>query len=638
MNFKEKLLILGLVSKILAAEFSVVSFNGSCKLSINGETHSMTRSSKCSNLYQASVDVPVKTKYKYICGGVEDVERTLWGKTTHNELFGRALTTYSMPEFNYPDSEPWSRSIGRTELFDPTYVPIVIVDTDKSYFVNASGGHFNQITFILKDSVHVFENVRTSCKNDDEDKFQFRVELRGDDNLYNRNIFKFRPSAYDPTLIRQILYGDIAHAIGNPAHESVAARVYLKDGTGIGVYVLQEDTTTESFIKSAFYGRSDGSIRSAKLSPIYDCSTGADFNPDDPHHLAAFQSNDKTDIKIELKGMMRKLDEADVTNPDDIKNINDNWLDLDTLLKAMALEYLTGHWDSYWFLTSNFVTYHPDEETEGSQHNYSKYKYYFIDQDFDQTWSVGMSDKFDPVVFPTKQYTDFVGRGSSYWKKVNRYEGAEPGTRVIIDKLIGCNGLSTCPTKELFEKHLKSIVKHIFNPVALGRKVEGYRERLDEEMKWDTSLTRLHTGTKGTYHFTYNDFVKGMEYGVSSAYGIMDWTKIISDTVCKQFNMSYDTNPNMSEAPEVSRPTVTPTITVIPTTTIQPIETAIETAITNEQVPVNNTIASDGLNSKPANVGADQDIDNVSGATRHVVSTTFALFTFILSVILNKFF
>jgi len=98
-------------------------------------------------------------RYTYICGGVEDVERTLKDKTTHNELFGRALTVYDMPEFKYPDSEPWKRSIGRTELFDPTYVPIVIIDSDKKYFIDPHDSTYNSVTFILKDSVHVFKVI-----------------------------------------------------------------------------------------------------------------------------------------------------------------------------------------------------------------------------------------------------------------------------------------------------------------------------------------------------------------------------------------------------------------------------------------------------------------------------------------------
>jgi len=62
MNLKEKLYIFGLISKIMAAQFSVVSFNGECQLSVNGASHPMTQNSKCPNLYEASVDVPLNTK------------------------------------------------------------------------------------------------------------------------------------------------------------------------------------------------------------------------------------------------------------------------------------------------------------------------------------------------------------------------------------------------------------------------------------------------------------------------------------------------------------------------------------------------------------------------------------------------
>jgi len=546
MNYKSKLLILGLVSKIFAADFSVVSFKGDCSLSINGNTIPMTRDANCSNLYKVTADAQTGTKYKYICGGAEDVERTLNENTTHNELFGRALTTFNMPEFGYPNAEPWDRTIGRTELFDPSYVPIVIVDTAESFFVNGGGSGFKQISFVLKDNVFTFNNIGVSSKNQDEDKFQFSFELPGE-GIYNRNVLKFRPSAYDPAFFRQILYGDIAHAIGIPTHESVSARVYLKNGTPIGLYVLQEDVTSESFVRSAFYGNKDGSIKSNyQPSLVYDCATGADFNPQDKNQLGAFiNKKDPNDYKIELLEMTNQVVNTDINNTDSVKHLEDNWLDLDTLFRAIALEYLGGHWDSYWFLTTNFVTYHPPDEVEGSQNNYSKFKFYFVDQDFDQTWSIGMSEALDPTNYPKKPYTEYVNKNEAYWKNINSNQGElEPGTRVIINKLIGCDGQETCQTKELFESHLKSIVQHIFNPVAMRRKVDGYKTRLDEEIKWDTEeVVRLHKGTTRQYQFTYNDFINGIERGVSSPYGIMDWTETIATTVCNQFNMKWDPEP-----------------------------------------------------------------------------------------------
>jgi len=545
MNYKSKLFLLGLVSKIFAAKFSVVSFDGACKLNVGGTNYPMTADPQIPNLYTATADVSPGSKYNYICGTVNDPERTLSGETTHNELIGRPSTVTEMHEFGYPSAEPWKRSIGRTELFDPTYVPIVIMDGDKNFFVNGKGSTtLSKISFILKDNTFTFTNIPTTAKNYEEDKFQIRVELpydgKKDIGIYHRNVLKFRPSSNDPVFFRQILYSDIAHAIGNPAHESVAARVYLADGTPVGLYVLQEDCTTESFIRTAFFGNPDGTIKDYTPSVIYDCATNADFNYYDENWLGAFKNN-TPDMKIELKEMTRQIDILDVQNVDSVKNVDDNWLDLDTLYRALALEYLGGHWDSFWFMTTNFVTYHPFDEAEGEQYNLSKYKYYFIDQDFDQTFGIGLKPELESI--PTKSYSQFVNLPAQFWQDLNKFgDGSlnDNGSRVLLNKLLGCDGQPTCETKKLFENHLKSIVQHIFNPVAIDAKIKSYRARYDDEMQWDTSIQRIHTGTERQFAFTYQTYIDGIERGVSSPFGVRDWVQKITTTVCNEFNIKYD--------------------------------------------------------------------------------------------------
>ena len=324
----------------------------------------------------------------------------------------------------------------------------------------------------------------------------------------------------------------------------MAVRVYQDDGVGIGLYVLQEDCTTESFIRSAFYGDpASGTIKPYDSTVIYDCSTGADFNYNDPNWLGSFQNN-TYDLKAELLEMTRQLNELNINDENAVKNFDENWLDLDTLFKALALEYLAGHWDSYWFLTTNFVTYHPSEEFDGGPGWYSKFKYYFVDQDFDQTWGVGMSKQLDSATFPTKSYKEFVGLN---WADLNPEEEFDSDTRVIVDKLIGCNSPdknAKCYSKTLFENHLKKIVKYIFNPDALGKKIDSYKERLRPEIIWDTEeVKRQHTGEVQQFHFTINDFDNninsGNYQGSVNPWGLKDWVAARADAVCKEFNINY---------------------------------------------------------------------------------------------------
>ncbi|ORX76657.1 hypothetical protein BCR32DRAFT_271158 [Anaeromyces robustus] len=546
-------LALGLLSSFVKARvvnFSVIAFcDISAQLSINGQTIDLTKEVSDIPLWKGSEEVgDGDISYNYICDGKEEnVKHTLAGTetNTHNELFNREKTLFTLPKFGYPNTKKWTRSLGQTELFDETYIPTFIFYGYGNFFIRGTTSHtFSKVVAILKDNVFTFNRIPSSGKNGDENKFQFKITLP-DDGIYHRTVLKFRPSSYDPVFFRQILYGDIAHAIGNPAHESVTARVYTSDGTGIGLYVLQEDCTTESFIKTAFYGNEkDGTISPYTKSIIYDCSTGADFNYEDPNWLGAFQ-NDTYDLKEELLEMTRQIHILDINDPNQIKNLDENWLELDTLLRALALEYLAGHWDSYWFLTTNFVTYHPAEETEGTKWNYSKYKYYFIDQDFDQTWGIGMGEQLNPLEFPKKSYKDFINLD---WAHLNRGDSYDSHTRVIVDKLIGCGSTdrdATCTTRTYFESHLKSIVQHIFNPVALGGRIDAYKERLRPEVIWDTEeVVRQHIGTIKLYDFKINDFDSNIESGNylgSKVYwGLKDWIKIRAESVCAEFGFEYD--------------------------------------------------------------------------------------------------
>jgi len=68
-----------------------------------------------------------------------------------------------MPEFGFPNAKPWNRSIGRTELFDPDYVPIVIFDGGDADFYTAANNKrsttVGTMTFILKDNVFKFNVI-----------------------------------------------------------------------------------------------------------------------------------------------------------------------------------------------------------------------------------------------------------------------------------------------------------------------------------------------------------------------------------------------------------------------------------------------------------------------------------------------
>ena len=59
MNFINKLFLLSVISKALAAEFAVVSFKGGCQVNVGGKLQPMTQENPALPLYKANINVPI---------------------------------------------------------------------------------------------------------------------------------------------------------------------------------------------------------------------------------------------------------------------------------------------------------------------------------------------------------------------------------------------------------------------------------------------------------------------------------------------------------------------------------------------------------------------------------------------------
>ncbi|ORX50673.1 hypothetical protein BCR36DRAFT_351850 [Piromyces finnis] len=537
---------LGLLLSAATAYCGTINFRVICvgcqnvSVNVNGNEYPLN---KYENLpyFMNGVEANEGDKYHYIADGVaENFERIFDGELedrTYNDFFQREITVKKMYQFGFPTDKKWTRSIGKQELFDDTYIPTIYVEGGLTFFQTAPKGttQVQRVTFFLKDNVHYYTNVPLACKNRNNDKFQVRFGLPPDANSKNplkRSILKLRASSEDPAFMRQLIYSDILHAIGNPTHESVTCRVY-SDGVGIGVYVLQEDVSTKSFARSAFYGNEKTgkiSVSTSELGTPLDCSTGADFQLDGSYSSFQPPENEK-DNNDKIVPLIEAMNRVDPTNASDLNEFSEKWFDLDIFFKAMAVEYLAGHWDSYWYYTTNFVMY--DDPKESSSSNI---KYYFVDQDFDLTWGCGLSDEINRYgkEYPNHSYKEDVNRT---WN-IGEFDGPN---RYAIDKFLSDGTL----TKGMFEAYLVSIVKHIFNPVAIGEKVNAYKERIRPELEWEYSLQRQYTSLNSKkYEFTIEDFDVGIEKGGRRhAWGIMDWTEMRANTVANEFGFQYDTYP-----------------------------------------------------------------------------------------------
>ncbi|KAF9375936.1 hypothetical protein CPB97_011145 [Podila verticillata] len=529
------LLLLGLLvlaSSVLAdVTFNVIGFlddeTNTYAVEINKKLYPLRTSKASFPLWSAEVaDVSAPSSYRYVqlnhkkeAVAREKFLRHLTNEdTTPYEFFNRQTTITTLPSIEqvYEDVRPeYSGALDSSQIatIQLTADPDEFADMmdhpmdEEEKTIKAGFKFINADTFYSADKVKVKVSGHGSRKYR---KVSLHIKFDNDkgEMLFGRPVIKLRAEYIDPTMIREKLYIDILNSIGVTSYQGSYARVYV-NGKPHGFYLMVEDIEESMLMHTIHHG----TIEDKKaLGSLYQMGSGQGATMD--YKGARTANYNKIIYKNKIRGenskdepmqqfiaFMKDLRDWDPTATGGIDYWNER-LDLDGFLRSMALEYLTGAWDSFWWRGNNyFMYYNPQREI-----------WQFIPTDFDHSFSNG--ERPDVETTYKKYAQTILAR-----KK-----------RPLVTKLIYKNK----DINKKFESILLTITHDVFNNKVLDELIDSYETQIEEEVAWDYSIDRSKLPGKDL-GWTIDDFHASIRGPVETVpNGIKPWIKERVKSVARQ--------------------------------------------------------------------------------------------------------
>ncbi|GJJ69706.1 spore coat protein H [Entomortierella parvispora] len=525
-------LLVGLAGLVLLASSAVAdgypdNAAGAFGVSIDGKITKLSSSPSTFPLWSGTVvglSGPSLSSYKYVqldgAGSptrAEAFSRTLKDPeaiATENEFFEREVTRSNLPLVPLV-YDPWPMS--KTKIFDDTQVATIHLTTLGEGGQAQFEGMLQQpvealpmqvdFRYINHKLLHSVRNISLSISGKSSmefNKMAFKLRFDSDrvaapgekSGFFKRPSIKLRSETSDPTMMREKIYIDVLNAMGVPTQQGAWVRLYL-NSKPVGLYLMVDDIGPSFLRQTIHHGdhfQTRGSLwqmnapleeRQADLA--YHGPTSKDY-PKDCYKMKTLGSNPPLEPMTQLIQLMKDLADFDVLSTDSVAYW-DKRLDLDGFLRNMAMEYLGGSWDAYWWSGSNYFMYF----------NPAMQKWQWISTDFDGTFGDG-----DP--------TDTLTTYQDWAKDMATGEHDRP----LVSKLILHNQV----IKSRFEAILKEVVSYAFKPEALFPRIDAYEKMLALDIEWEYSIDRSNFPGK-TNAWTVKDFhqsivgpVKDMNLGV----------------------------------------------------------------------------------------------------------------------------
>lgn len=186
---------------------------------------------------------------------------------------------------------------------------------------------------------------------------------------------------------------------------------------------------------------------------------------------------------------------TDAQHPGSIVNL----IDPQHTLIHMAINFLIGSWDGFWYQASNYYL----------NHDLGTNKWTLITYDFDETYGNGIED----AAMNTVSYQNY----------------SRPGAQRPLVEVF----LNSTYYDSMFQDTVKTIVKRFFKPSVVDPILQAWSQMLKEDIAWTRSIAGRSPGAATT--FTVKDFEDGL-LGNGTVISISQWVSKRASSVATQLN------------------------------------------------------------------------------------------------------
>ncbi|KAF9919821.1 hypothetical protein FBU30_010486 [Linnemannia zychae] len=441
---------------------------------------------------------------------------------TLNEFFDRQTTVWDFPKIPYTYLAHYP---SKTKAFKHKQIATIHVTGSPSAIEEMNKNVYNDLSyrvnfrFISSKIIHSQNNVTIkiagqSSKEHQKQSLKFKLDTDCNQTFFHRPNIKLRSMVMDPTMMREKLYIDMFNSAGIPTQQGAWVRLFINNEP-YGLYLMVDDIK-KSFLKQTVH-QGDPKIERGSLvqmnAYLQDKATlefkgpvSSDYDQNVAYRSQNLGNNPIEDPIKELIEFMKDPQDFDpATTPDPVGYWNNTRLELDGFLRNMALEYLSGAFDNYWYSASNYFMYkNPTLGASG--------KWQWLPTDFDGTFGNGA---------PSADFPSYK----------NWYDMTTESPRPMVSKLI----LQNKEINTLFEQVLKELVSTAFKPEAMVPRIQVYNKMLSVDAKWDIGLKRHSEGKNNG--FTFEDFNSNLETDTKSmTTGLIPWVTQMSSAVAKEPN------------------------------------------------------------------------------------------------------